>query len=114
MRTTTKRFEPKFNIRKDDTIQVLSGDDKGKKGRVLAVYRAKSRVLVEGVNIIKRHTKPNATYPNGSIVPKEAPIHISKVALLDAKSGKPTRVGKGVDKAGKSIRISKKSGEVIK
>ena len=110
---TSKRFSPKVNIRKDDTIQVLSGDDKGKKGRVLDVDLVKSRVLVEGVNIISRHTKPNAASPNGGIVKKEAPIHISKVGLLDPKSGKPTRVGRKTEK-GKSVRISKKSGEVIK
>lgn len=110
---TTKRFTPKFNIRKEDNVIVLSGDDKGKKGRVLEVIKDKSRVLIEGVNIISRHTKPNAATPNGGIVKKEAPIHISKVALLDPKTGKATRIGKSVVK-GKSVRISKKSGEVIK
>jgi large subunit ribosomal protein L24 len=112
-KSISKRFKPKFRIKKDDTVQVLSGDDKGKKGRVIAVQLTKSRVLVEGVNIISKHTKPNAATPNGGIIKKEAAIHISKVALLDPKSGKPTRIGKRTEK-NKSVRYAKKSGEVIK
>jgi large subunit ribosomal protein L24 len=112
---TAGRFRPKMKIRKDDTVIVLVGGekDKGKKGRVLDVDLDKNRLLVEGVRIVKRHTKPNATYPNGSIVEKEAYIHASNVALIDPKSGKPTRVGKK-EVGGKLVRFAKKSGEVIK
>jgi large subunit ribosomal protein L24 len=110
---TTGRFRPKMKIKKNDMVIVLTGDDRGKKGRVLEVDVMRNRVLVEGVRIVKRHTKPNATYPNGSIVEKEAFIHASNVALIDPKSGKPTRVGKK-EVNGKMVRYAKKSGEVIK
>ena len=109
-----KRFQPKLKIKKDDQVQVIAGDDKGKKGRVIEVLTAKGRVLVEGVNIISRHTKPNtAGSAQGGIVKKEAPIHISNVALIDAKTGKPSRVGRKLEKE-KLVRYTKSSGEVIK
>jgi len=109
----TGRFRPKMKIKKNDNVIVLSGKDKGKKSRVIAVDPEKNRVLVEGVKIVKRHTKPNAATPNGGIVEKEAFIHASNVALVDPKGGKATRVGrKEVD--GKLVRYAKKSGEVIK
>lgn len=109
-----KRFQPKLKIKKDDQVQVIAGDDKGKKGRVIEVLTSKGRVLVEGVNIISRHTKPNtAGNAQGGIVKKEAPIHISNVALVDPKSGKATRVGRKEEKD-KLVRYSKSSGEVIK
>ena len=93
---------------------VIAGNDKGRSGRVLEVIAEKSRAIVEGVNMVSKHTKPNATHPNGGIIKKEAPIHISNLKLVDA-SGNPTRVGRKRDeKDGKSIRYSKKSGEVIK
>lgn len=93
---------------------VIAGDDKGKKGRVIEVLTTKGRVLVEGVNIISRHTKPNtAGNAQGGIVKKEAPVHISNVALVDPKSGKATRVGRKEEKE-KLVRYSKSSGEVIK
>lgn len=107
------RFSPKLKIKKNDNVVVLAGNDKGKKGRVIEVLVNDGRVLVEGVNIISRHTKPNAANPNGGIVKKEAPIHISNVALVDPKSGAATRVGRKVEN-GKIVRIAKKSGEVIK
>ena len=107
------RFSPKLKIKKNDNVVVLAGNDKGKKGRVIEVLVNDGRVLVEGVNIISRHTKPNAANPNGGIVKKEAPIHISNVALVDPKSGTATRVGRKVEN-GKIVRIAKKSGEVIK
>lgn len=107
-----KRFEPKFKIKKGDTVMVLTGNDKGNTGEVLAVYPEKSRVLVKDVNIVKKHTKPSANNPEGGIHEKPAPIHISNVALIDPKSNKATRVGiKRED--GKVQRIAKKSGEVI-
>jgi large subunit ribosomal protein L24 len=109
------RFRPKLKIKKNDTVVVLVGSekDKGKKGRVLDVDAAKNRVLVEGIRIVKRHTKPNAAVPNGGIVEKEAYIHASNVALVDPKSGTATRVGKK-EVNGKMVRYAKKSGEVIK
>lgn len=109
----TGRFRPKMKIKKNDNVVVIAGSDKGKKGRVIAVDPNKNRVLVEGVKIVKRHTKPNAATPNGGIVEKEVFIHASNVALIDPKVGKATRVGrKEVD--GKLVRYAKKSGEVIK
>lgn len=106
------RFTPKFNIKKGDNVIVIAGNDKGKTGKVLEVLTEKSRVLVEGVAIVSKHQKPDAKNPDGGIIKKEAPIHISNVALVDPKSGKATRVG--VKREGKKVeRISKKSGEVI-
>ncbi|MCB9191470.1 MAG: 50S ribosomal protein L24 [Flavobacteriales bacterium] len=103
----------KFHIKKDDTVKVISGESRGEEGKVLEVYPAKNKALVEGVNIVKRHTKPNAAHPNGGIVEQEAPIHLSNLMLVDPKTGEATRIGrKEVD--GKMVRYSKKSGEVIK
>lgn len=110
---TAGRFRPKMKIKKNDQVIVLTGDDRGKKGRVLEVDVERNRVLVEGVRLVKRHTKPNATYPNGSIVEKEDYIHASNVALVDPKTGQPTRVGKK-EVNGKKVRYAKKSGEIIK
>jgi len=93
---------------------VIAGNDKGVSGRVLEVIVEKQKAIVEGVNLVSKHTKPNAQYPNGGIIKKEAPIHISNLMVID-KSGNPTRVGRKIDeKTGKSVRYSKKSGEVIK
>ena len=91
-----------------------SGEDKGKTGRVLEVIVAKNRAIVEGVHIVSKHTKPNAQHPNGGIEKKEASIHISKLNLIDPKTGKPTRIGRKLDSKGKLVRYAKKSGEVIK
>lgn len=103
----------KFHIKKDDTVKVISGESRGEEGKVLEVYPAKNKALVEGVNIVKRHTKPNAAHPNGGIVEQEAAIHLSNLMLVDPKTGEPTRIGrKLVD--GKLARYSKKTGEVIK
>lgn len=103
----------KFHIKKDDLVTVIAGESRGEQGKVLEVYPDKNRALVEGVNMVKRHTKPNATHPNGGIVEKEASIHISNLMLVDPKSGTATKTGrKLVD--GKLARYSKKSGEVIK
>lgn len=106
--------KPKVHIKKGDTVYVIAGDDKGQKGRVLKVLAEKNRVLVEGVNIVTKATKPNAKNPQGGLVKMEAPIHISNVQLIDPKSQKPTRVGVKVNEDGKKVRISKKSGEEIK
>lgn len=104
----------KLNIKKNDTVYVLSGEDRGKTGRVLKVYPAKSRAIVEGVNIVTKATKPSAQHPQGGLVKKEAPIHISNLSLLDPKSGKPTRIGRRRNDEGKFVRYAKKSGEEIK
>ena len=102
----------KFNIRKGDTVYVNAGNDKGKTGKVLEVVREKDRVIVEGVNMVSKHTKPNSQNPQGAIVKREASIHISNVQLMDA-AGKPTKVGYKVED-GKKIRYARKTGEEIK
>ena len=104
----------KLHIRKGDTVYVNAGEDKGKTGRVLKVLIEKNRAVVEGINMVTKATKPNAKNPQGGLVKMEAPIHVSNLQLLDPKSGKPTRVGYKVNKEGKKVRISKKSGEEIK
>lgn len=93
-------------------VQVMAGDDKGKKGRVIEVRNTEKRALVEGINIVSRHTKPNAQNQNGGIIKKEAPVHISNLMLLD-KAGKPTKVGRKPNDAGKLVRFAKNSGELI-
>ena len=104
----------KLHIKKDDTVIVLTGSDKGKTGKVLKVLVEKNRALVEGVNMVSKSTKPSAKNPQGGIVKQEAPIHISNLSLVDPKSGKATRVGIKVTEDGKKVRIAKKSGEEIK
>jgi len=110
-----KRFKPKFNIRKGDSVVVISGEDKDlkKPRKVLQVMLEEARVLVEGVNIVSRHSKPTAQETRGGIIKKEAPIAISNVMLWDAKSGGPSKVTRTREN-GKLIRIAKKSGEEIK
>ena len=98
-------------LKTGDKVVVITGDDKGKEGKILKVL--KDRVLVEGVNIVKKHLKPKNNNGNGEIVEVEAPIHRSNVMLLDPKTKKPTRVGTQIDSKGKKIRISKKSNEKI-
>ncbi len=107
-------MQKKLHIKKGDTVQVIAGDDNGKKGRVLEVIRKTDRAIVEGVNIIKKHTKPNTEYPQGGIVEKEAPIHISNLMVVDPKTGESTRIGRRLNESGKLVRYSKKSGEEIK
>lgn len=111
----SNRFKPKFNIKKGDTVVVITGDDKDvtKPRKVLEVFPDKEKVLVEGANIVTRHTKPSARDTKGGIVKKEAPIHISNVMLWDAKKGEATKVKRTRDN-GKLVRVSKVSGEVIK
>ena len=103
----------KLHVKKGDMVQVIAGDDKGKIAKVLKVYPEKNRAIVEGVNVNKKHTKPNAKNPNGGIIKKEAPIHISNLMVVDAK-GNATRVGRRLNDKGKLVRYSKKSGEEIK
>ena len=109
------RFKPKFNIKKGDSVVIITGEDKDlkKPRKVLDIISEKNRVLVEGVNIVTKHTKPTSQNTKGGIVKVEAPIAISNVMLWDAKTGGPTKI-KRTRENGKLIRISKKSGEVIK
>ena len=104
----------KLHIKKGDMVYVNAGDSKGQQGKVLKVDVSKQRAIVEGVNICKKATKPNAKNPQGGIVEQEAPIHISNLQVIDAKTGKPTKVGRKVTAEGKIVRYAKKSGEEIK
>lgn len=102
-----------MHVKKGDTVFVITGKDKGKKGRVIAANPKKDRVLVEGINMIKKHAKPSQGNPQGGILNQEAPIHVSNVMIVDPKSGEPTRVGYKVLDNGNKVRIAKKSGEQI-
>ncbi len=104
----------KLHIKKGDIVFVNAGEDKGKTGRVLKMFVKDNRALVEGINMVSKHAKPNAKHPQGGIEKKEAPIHISNLNLIDPKSGKPTRIGRNLNDKGVLVRISKKSGEEIK
>lgn len=104
---------PKLHVKTGDKVVVIAGKDKNKSGRVLRVNPTAQRVVVEGINVVKRHTKPNSAYPNGGVIEKEAWIHVSNVALADPQSGQPTRIGMKVMEDGKKVRYAKKSGEVI-
>ncbi|WP_235949619.1 50S ribosomal protein L24 [Paenibacillus glycinis] len=103
----------KLHVKKDDTVMVITGKDKGKKGRVIAAYPRQNRVLIEGVNMVKKHTRPSQANPQGGIIEQEAAIHVSNVMHIDPKSGKVTRIGYKVLDNGKKVRVAKKSGEVI-
>jgi large subunit ribosomal protein L24 len=105
-------MQKKLHIKVGDTVKVLSGEDRGQEGKVLVIDRVKERAIVEGVNVVKRHTKPDAANPQGGIVEKEAGLHISNLMLVH--NGKPTRVGRHKDKDGKLVRFAKKTGEDIK
>jgi large subunit ribosomal protein L24 len=103
----------KLKIKKGDQVIVLSGRDKGKKGEVLRVNPKEMRAVVQGVNMIKRHARASAANPGGGIVEREAALHISKLAHVDPKTGKPTRVGFRILEDGRKVRFAKRSGEVI-
>ena len=103
----------KFKVKKGDTVKVLAGESKGSTGRFVRVIPKMNRVVVEGVNMIKKHQKPSAASPQGGIVEMEAPIHISNVALVDPSTNEPTRVGRKFDDNGNVVRYAKKSGEVL-
>ncbi|OFY73592.1 MAG: 50S ribosomal protein L24 [Bacteroidetes bacterium RBG_19FT_COMBO_42_7] len=107
-------MQKKLHIRKGDTVMVMTGESKGQKGRVLEVKRDKNKAIVEGGNTVSKHTKPNAKSPQGGILKKEAPIHISNLMLIDPASGKPSRIGRKLNSKNKLVRYSKKSGEEIK
>ena len=105
----------KLKIKKNDTVVVLAGTSKGKEGKVIKVYSSTNRAIVEGVNMVSKHTKPNAANPQGGIIKQESSINISNLMLVDPKSGEPTRIGRKIDeKTGKLVRFAKKSEEVIK
>ena len=107
-------MQKKLHIRKGDTVMVIAGDSRGQQGKVLRIDTETYKAIVEGVNMVSKHTKPNAKSPQGGIVKKEAPVHLSNLQLLD-NSGKPTRIGRKIDpKTEKLVRYSVKTGEVIK
>ncbi len=101
-----------MHVKKGDTVKVMTGKDKGKQGVILEAFPKKNRVLVEGINIVKKHAKPSQDNPQGGIINKEASIHVSNVMPIDPKTGEPTRVGYKVEN-GKKVRIAKKSGEAL-
>jgi large subunit ribosomal protein L24 len=110
-----KHAQPtRLKIRKGDLVKVIAGDSKGSQGKILEVILADGRAIVEGANLVSKHTKPNASSPNGGIIKKEAAIHISNLMLVDPKTGKPTRVGRIKNAEGKLVRIAKTTGEEIK
>lgn len=104
--------QPKLKVKKGDEVIVIAGKEKGKKGKITKVIPSESRVVVGGLNMVKKHTKPSRTSAGG-MVEQEAPLHVSNVALLDPKSGKATRVGYKTQEDGRKVRVAKRSGEVI-
>ncbi len=104
----------KIHVKKGDTVFVISGEYKGQQGRVLEVIKDKKRAIVEGMNLVSKHTKPNAQNPQGGIIKKEAPVHISNLLLVDPSTGEPSRIGRRLNDKGKLVRFAKKSGEEIK
>ncbi len=102
----------KIKIKSGDTVRVIAGDHKGSEGKVVRIFRDKNKAIVEGVNTVSKHEKPSAKNPQGGIIEKEAPIHISNLSLIDPKSGETTRVGYEM-RDGKKVRIAKKSNEVV-
>ena len=102
-----------MKIKRDDTVLVISGNDKGKRGRVLRVVPEQDRVLVEGVRMMKKHTKPTQRDPQGGIVEREAPIHVSNIMVIDPHSDEPTRVGKKRLDDGRNVRVAARSGQMI-
>ncbi len=107
-------MQKKLHIKKGDTVFVNAGENKGRQGRVLEVIRKTDRAIVEGINLVSKHTKPNAKSPQGGIIKKEAPVHISNLMLVDPSTGKPTRIGRKSTGESRLVRYSKKSGEEIK
>lgn len=107
-------MQKKLHIKKGDVVFVNTGENKGQQGRVLEVISKTNKAIVEGINLVSRHTKPNAKSPQGGIIKKEAPVHISNLMLVDPSSGKPTRIGRRLNKKGSLVKYAIKSGEEIK
>ena len=107
-------MQTKLHIKKGDTVIINAGENKGQQGRVLEVIREKSKAIVEGINMVSKHTKPNAKAPQGGIIKKEAPVHISNLNVVDPKTGTATRIGRRLNDDNKLVRYAKKSGEEIK
>ncbi len=107
-------MQKKLHIKKGDVVFVNTGENKGQQGRVLEIIRKKDKAIVEGINLVSRHTKPNAKSPQGGIIKKEAPVHISNLMMVDPSSGKPTRIGRRLNDKGVLVKYAKKSGEEIK
>jgi large subunit ribosomal protein L24 len=105
--------QPKLHVKTGDTVEVIAGNSKGKRGKIVEVLVKKNRVVVEGVNLIKKHIKPNAQSPQGEIKELEGTIHISNVLVVDPSTGKPTRIGRKLNDAGNLQRFSKASGKFI-
>lgn len=114
MKQTIKPTIYKIRLKKDDTVTVLSGKYKGKTGKVIATHPTENKVTVEGINIVKKAVKPNKQYPQGGIIEITKPIWVSKVALVEPTSKKPSRIGYSTDKAGKKVRIFKRTGKEVK
>lgn len=106
--------KPKLHIRTGDTVKVITGNSKGKTGKVVSVITDKNRAIVEGVNVVTKHVKPTAQNPNGGIEKREAAIHVSNLMLVDPATGEATRTGRKLDEKGKLQRYSKKTGQLIK
>ncbi len=104
----------KYHIKKGDTVYVISGESRGQQGRVLDVITRDGKAIVEGVNMVSRHTKPNARHTQGGIIKKEAPVNITNLMLVDPSTGNPTRIGRRLNEKNKLVRYSKKTGEEIK
>ncbi len=102
-----------MHVHREDNVEVLAGKDRGKRGRVIRVYPKTDRVLVEKINLVKRHTRPNEKVPQGGIVEKELPVHVSNLMVICAKCGKPTRIGAKRLTDGKKVRLCKKCGEIL-
>ncbi len=102
-----------MRVKKGDMVVVMAGNDKGKEGKVLKVFPDKNRIIVEKVNLIKKHTRASRDVPQGGIIEKEGPIHVSNVMLVCPTTGKPTRIGKEILSDGSRARVSKKSGEML-
>ncbi len=104
----------KYHIKKGDTVYIISGESRGQQGRVLDLQSREGKAIVEGANMVARHTKPSAKHTQGGIIRKEAPINVSNLMLVDPSTGKPTRVGRRLNENNKLVRYSKKTGEEIK
>lgn len=114
MRVKSQETRVKIRLKKGDLVQVLSGKYKGKQGKVLATHPRENKVTVEGVNIVKKHQKPNKAYPQGGIIEMTKPIWVSKVAIVEPTSKKPSRIGYKLDSKGGKVRVFKSSGKEIK